>query len=285
MSTLIHRKDIRIRDPFIMKHHQSKTYYMYGTNGWDSQSFHTYKSADLEMWEGPYPVFQPGKDFWADRQFWAPEVYHYKDKYMMFASFKSEDECRGTQVLSADHPEGPFQPISSRPVTPRNWECLDGTLFIDEKNQPWMVFCHEWLQVTDGTICAMKLSDDLKEAKSEPHTLFSASEAQWPKRGETYVTDGPYFYRNKQNELLMIWSSFGDEGYAIGIARSASGNILGPWYQEKEPLFSKNGGHGMLFETFGGELMLTFHTPNDSPDERAEFFPVEEVDGLLVLQD
>lgn len=288
MNNLIHRKDIRIRDPFVVTDYENKVYYLYGTtdqNTWEgkAEGFNAYRSTDLENWEGPFPVFRPDENFWSDRNFWAPEVYFYNGKYIMFASFKAENKYRGTQVLSADHPLGPFKPITEEPVTPRDWECLDGTLFIDDDNNPWMVFCHEWIQVKDGKICAMQLSKDLKKSISEPITLFSASEAKWPRRGENYVTDGPYLYRNKQGELLMIWSSTGEQGYAIGIARSKSGEIQGPWQHEEKPLFAQNGGHGMLFKTFNDELMLTFHEPNDMPNERPVFYPVKEVDGLLIL--
>lgn len=288
MNVLINRIDIRIRDPFVVTDHENKIYYLYGTtdkNAWkgEAEGFNAYKSSDLENWEGPFPVFRPDENFWSDRNFWAPEVYFYDGKYIMFASFKAENKCRGTQVLSSVHPLGPFKPITEEPVTPRNWECLDGTLFIDHEENPWMVFCHEWIQIKDGKICAMKLSKDLRKAVSAPVTLFSASEAKWPRRGKHYITDGPYFHHNKQGELLMIWSSTGEKGYAIGIARSKSGDILGPWEHEEETLFAENGGHGMLFKTFNDELMLTFHAPNDTPQERPVFFPVKEVEGLLVL--
>ena len=35
-------------------------------------------------------------------------------------------------------------------VTPDGWQSLDGTLYVDRSGKPWMVFCHEWLQVGDG---------------------------------------------------------------------------------------------------------------------------------------
>lgn len=31
----------------------------------------------------------------------------------------------------------------------------------------------------------------------------------------------------------MIWSSFGDSGYAIGIAESESDKLKGPWIQQE----------------------------------------------------
>ncbi|WP_088102012.1 glycoside hydrolase family 43 protein [Halalkalibacter urbisdiaboli] len=285
---MLKNEEIRIRDPFVLPIKDEQTYYLYGTtddNVWEGKGtgFDVYKSHDLKNWEGPFPAFRPSVDFWAEHHFWAPEVYEYAGRYYMFATFKAETQCRGTQVLMSEHPIGPFQPLTEQPITPREWECLDGTLFIDENEKPWMIFCHEWLQVQDGKICAMPLSLDLREAIGEPVVLFSASEAAWTRGEGRYVTDGPYLYRNKQGQLQMLWSSQGDNGYAIGVARSTSGSILGPWTHDSTPLFGESGGHGMLFQTFSGEQLLTIHTPNQSPKERPAFFEVKEEDGTLML--
>lgn len=285
-------KDIRIRDPFILPDDDHKTYYLYGTtdeNVWEGKGtgFNVYQSSDLENWDGPFSAFRPNHTFWADRHFWAPEVHVYQGKYYMLASFKAKDKCRGTQILVSNQPKGPFIPLTDEPVTPRNWECLDGNLYIDRNNQPWMVFCHEWLQVQDGEICAIKLSRDLKIAVNEPITLFRASEAKWtvPAHQSNYVTDGPFLYETTKGILLMLWSSRGKNGYAIGVSVSQSGDITGPWNHYKNELLEKDGGHGMLFHTFEGQLMLTIHSPNKTPHERPDFFRIQEQeDHLLVIK-
>ena len=46
-----------------------------------------------------------------------------------------------------------------------------------------MVFCHEWLQVGDGQICAIPMSDDLGEAIGDPVILFRASDGKWNAKG------------------------------------------------------------------------------------------------------
>ncbi|PMC38080.1 glycoside hydrolase [Bacillus sp. UMB0899] len=286
---MLKKTDIRIRDPFILPDSKTKTYYLYGTtdeNVWKGKGtgFNVYKSKDLENWEGPYSAFRPAESFWADHHFWAPEVHLYNEKYYMFASFKAENQCRGTQVLIADHPQGPFTPLTDEPITPRNWECLDGTLYVDDTEQPWLIFCHEWLQVQDGEICVIKLSKDLRTAISDPVLLFKASEAKWtvPAHDQNYVTDGPFLYQTKKGELLMLWSSGGKNGYAIGVSYSQTGNITGPWIHHEQELFQKDGGHGMLFHTFDGQLMLTIHSPNQTPNERPEFFQMkEDINGLI----
>jgi arabinan endo-1,5-alpha-L-arabinosidase len=278
--------DIHIRDPFVLPIMAEKQYYLYGTTGsetWtDSASgFDYYTSPDLQSWEGPFPAFRPSASFWADRHFWAPEVHVYRGRYYLFASFKAEGVCRGTQILAADSPQGPFQPISDGPVTPHDWECLDGTLFVDANDQPWMVFCHEWVQVDDGEVCALRLSDDLETVIEPPRLLFRASEAPWSQEIDSkgrkgYVTDGPFLHRLASGELILLWSSFSTGGYTVGVAKSASGEVLGPWQQVSEPLYAGDGGHCMVFRAFDGQLKLALHRPNQSPDERPQFVPLRE---------
>lgn len=277
---IVKTEDLFIRDPFVLPVESEKAYYMYGTGGnW----FHTYVSRDLDGWEGPIEVFRPSPDFWGTRTFWAPEVHEYRGKYYLFGTFGAENVLRACQILVSKSPRGPFEPLTDRPVTPFGWQCLDGTLFVDEHRQPWIVFCHEWEQIRDGTICAMQLTLDLKYSAGKPIVLFKGSDAPWGKRGETYVTDGCFLHRTKDGTLLMLWSSFGKGGYTQGIARSESGKITGPWKQEPTPMFDKDGGHGMVFRTFEGKLMLVLHAPNGGAT-RARFIPVVEKDGGLALE-
>ena len=301
--------DIQIRDPFVLPVPETGTYHLFGTTDrdpWHSPQpgFDSYRSRDLVAWEGPFPAFRPAPDFWATTQFWAPEVHAHAGRYFMLASFKAPGRCRGTQVLAADDPSGPFVPWSDGPVTPPDCECLDGTLHVDADGAPWMVFCHEWLQIRDGAMCAVPLSSNLRTAAGLPVTLFHGSDARWtsplagqekqevastvsaePPRsaGPCYVTDGPFLHRTASGALLMLWSSFGGEGYAMGLARSSSGTVLGPWLHDPTPLWNENGGHGMFFRTFDGRLILTLHQPNSTPDERARFCEVTEDGGELRL--
>lgn len=283
-------EDIRIRDPFILPVEKENLYYLYGTTDKHCRDglatgFDCYTSKDLRNWTGPHPVFRPGEDFWSDRNFWAPEVHLYGGKYYMFASFKAERVPRGTQILVADSPQGPFKVHSPKPVTPPDWESLDGTLFVDDEGFSWMVFCHEWVQVGDGEICAVQLSSDLKEPIGEPILLFSASEAPWvydPQSAaekDRLITDGPFLHTTRDGSLVMLWSSFSRGKYMTGIAMSLTGQIDGPWVQQSKPVFSKDGGHAMLFRTFSGQLIMCLHSPNKGPFERVKLLTVSDADG------
>jgi GH43 family beta-xylosidase len=282
--------EIHIRDPFILPY-QGK-YYLYGTRciGGRGLGFDCYVGTDLENWSDPIEVFHQPEYFWADRNYWAPEVHYYNNEFYLFASFKSELKCRGTQILKAKNcsPIGPFELHSDGPITPKDWECLDGTFYIDKNGKPYMVFCHEWLQVHDGEICAVELTKDLKAGVGEPKLLFKASQAPWitsfTKEKGDLVTDGPFLYRCKDGTLLMLWSSFGAEGYTEAIAISDNGDILGNWKQDERLLFSKDGGHGMLFTGFDGKLYLSLHSPNKSMQERPKFIEIEDRDGSLYVK-
>ena len=305
-----HRSALRIRDPFVLPDPASGTYYIYTatTQGIDSaeprKGVDVYRSKDLDHWEGPTPVFEVPAGFWADQAVWAPEVHRYRGRYYLFVTLTSKQTLptppgrppnvrRGTQIFVADKPTGPFQPISAEAQTPADWMALDGTLFV-EAGVPYMVFCHEWIQITDGSMDLVRLTDDLACAVGEPRPLFHASAADWVrcrgdlgelfqgKRYHAYITDGAWFYRTKTGRLLMIWSSYGPRKYATGVAWSASGKVAGPWVQQPEPLFADDGGHGMIFNTFDGRTVLVLHQPNRKV-ERARFFAVEDLGDTIRL--
>ena len=279
-------KDIHMRDPFVLT--DGGKYYLYGSRGpecWDKcTGLDVYVSDDLENWSEPIEVFTPPENFWSDTNFWAPEVHKYNGEYYMLVSFISEKRNRGTQILKASSPLGPFLVHSDGPVTPYEWSCLDGTLHV-ENGVPYMVFCHEWTQIDDGEICVMELSPDLKKAVSEPKVLFAASEPSWSDGHEPgkYVTDGPFMYRTQSGRLLMIWSSFYKKQYCEAISYSDNGSIFGNWIHDDRLLFEKDGGHGMLFKTLENELMFIQHMPNGTPLERPCTYRIVEKDDSLFI--
>ncbi len=280
---MLNIQDINIRDPYIFV--EDGVAYMVGTTsaaawGGSRCGFCGYKSRDLVHFEGPFVLFEAGGDFWADRDFWAPELHKYKGKYYLFATFKAEKKCRASQVLVCDEPFGRYVPLAE-PMTPDTWECLDATLYVED-GVPYTVYCHEWLQVEDGGMVLARLKEDLTGTEGEHRVLFTASCAPWisPITGKSFVTDGPYLRRQANGSLLMLWSSFCPTGYALSMAVSQNG-IQGPWKQIEKPLFSENGGHGMIFD-FAGRTYVSMHCPN-SPDgaERARFCPVREAGDIL----
>lgn len=274
---MLKRQDIRIRDPFILTDTEKGCYYMYGTTALKQgtieakNTFSMYKTTDLENFEEPVVIFDGAAiGFWADRDFWAPEVHKYNGKYYLFGSCKSDTKHRGTQIFKAEKPEGPFVPITEEPVTPRDWECLDGTLYV-EKGIPYIVFSHEWTQVHDGEIWAMPLAEDLKTAIGEPVMLFKASDnpevSAMNAAGGDYVTDGPFLF-TENGKLKMIWSSFYQGRYLV--LEAESDKVTGPWVHGGSK-YDFDGGHAMLFHRLDGQRMISLHAPNTAGKERAMF--------------
>ena len=258
--------EIRIRDPYILPYEGA--YYMYGSrmrysNQEEQLGFDVYKSNDLQNWSEPKSVLE-NTGYFADKtDFWAPEVHVYEGKIYMFASCKGRNsEHRGTYVLTSDKPDGKFEIHSNGAITPKDWECLDGTLYI-ENGKPYMVFCREWTQIGNGEICAIEMSTDLREAVGDPFLLFKASEATWTKRFHDgdYVTDGPFLFK-EDDVLYMLWSSYGVDGYVESIAYAECGNLFGEWKQTNKLHCNDDGGHGMMFEDFNNQRKIILHSPN-----------------------
>jgi GH43 family beta-xylosidase len=262
--------DVRIRDPFVLV--DGGYYYLFGTSVKENgrNCFRGYKTTDLVNVEEEKIVFIENFDFWANQDFWAPEVHLVNGKYYMFASFKCKDRPRAVHILVSDTPLGNYIPLTADPITPKDWECLDGTLYYED-GKPYIVFCREWLEVRDGRMYAAELNCDLTALAGEPKLLFCASEAKWvkPFGPGAYVTDGPFLFK-RGAVVHMIWSSFGENGYALGHAQSD--RICGKWRHSPLPIYKDNGGHGMLF-TKDGATWITLHSPNDDEKERAVFFP------------
>lgn len=287
--------EINIRDPFILL--DGGKYYLYGTRGKTAYGerpdglkvgggFDVFIADELDGdWSGPFEVFNSDEYKLNRGNNWASEVHKYKGAYYMFATFKQENELRGTYILRSDRPDGHFVPHSEGAITPHDWHSLDGTLYISPDGTPYMVFCHEWVQIGFGTIEAVKLSEDLKRPIGEPFTIVDSKKASWiTGKDTTMVTDGPYFYRDSSGRLLMIWSSF-FRAYVTKVMISDNGDITGPWSEADGFLFDADGGHGMIFRDKSGALTLSLHSPNSGGSERPVFIHIAEdaKKGLIKL--
>ena len=277
-QNLLKREEIRIRDPFILTDFDTGCYYMYGTTDLEEGTLHAeprfsvYKSYDLENFEGPKVIFDgPKNNFWANRDFWAAEVHKYNEKYYLFGSCKAEGRCRATEIFVSDTPDGEYVPVLDKSATPASWECLDGTFFVDD-GVPYMIFSHEWVQVGDGEIHAVELSEDLTRPIGEPFLLFKASDnpsvSELEAGSGNYVTDGPFLYR-EGDKVRMIWSSFYEGRYLVLDAESDS--IKGKWHHGGSR-FDFDGGHAMVFKTLDGKRKISLHAPNRAGEERAVFY-------------
>lgn len=272
IKTGVPMDSIRLSDPFILADKATATYYMTGTGG------KLWKSKDLKKWTGPFTVAKPDPNSWMGKNpmIWAAELHHYKGRYYYFATFTNRDvkidtakgnaiERRACHVLVSDKPDGPYVPMKDSIYLSASKPTLDATLWV-EGDQPYLLYCHEWLQNWNGTVEKIALKPDLSGTVGEGKVLFRASDSPWSReRNEAglivpnKVTDGPWVFRTQTGKLGMLWTSWVFDVYTQGVAYSQSGTLDGPWVQEKKPITPPNFGHGMMFRTFEGKLLMAIH--------------------------
>lgn len=291
---------IVMSDPCILADDATQMYYMTGTGGM------LWKSPDLKMWTGPYRVTDTKSVKWMGErpEIWAAELHKYNGKYYYFATFTNNsiriDSVRGnviprraSHILVSDKAEGPYRPVGKSDYLPANMPTLDGTFWVDkdprkkyDKGTPYMIYCGEWLQNWNGTIEKIRLKNDLSAPIGKGKVLFRAYDSPWSREKDddgtvhpNKVTDGPWLFRTQTGRLGMLWTSwvFGD--YTQGVAYSESGTLEGPWIQEPEPVTPPNYGHGMLFRTLEGRLMMSVHShekKNGRTHRVPHLFPVDD---------
>ena len=273
---------IVIGDPFIYADADTKLYYMVGTTGVFGKMW---VSKDLKMWAGPYDYFRLNEGSWlkTSSKIWAPEIHKYRNKYYCFATFTNYNFThigkngkhlprRNTHILISDNPSGPFVEFTTQNYTSPDKCTIDGTLWVDQQGVPYMVYCYEWIQAEDGRIEAVKLGKKLNKSKGGEFILFKASNGKW---NNNVITDGPFLFRTKTGKLGMLWSTFSNGNYVQGIAYAENGNLFGPWIQESEPLTPNDFGHGMIFTSFDGKLLLVCHGWHyDNKGNKGNRYPV-----------
>ncbi|WP_162052172.1 glycoside hydrolase family 43 protein [Pontibacter pamirensis] len=292
---------IRLSDPFIMADKKTALYYMTGTGGM------LWKSKDLKKWTGPYNVAKTDPDSWMGENpmIWAAELHQYKGKYYYFATFTNRDvkidtvrgnviERRASHILVSDKPDGPYVPMQDSVYLPADKPTLDGTFWVEKDGKPYMVYCYEWLQNWNGTIEKIELKPDLSGSVGEGKMLFRASESPWSKERDeagnvipNKVTDGPWLFYTQTGKLGMLWTSWVHNVYTQGVAYSESGTLDGPWVHEKEPITPPDYGHGMMFRTFEGKLLMLVHSHKEDKSGRyiriPQFFEVDDSGDKLVV--
>lgn len=294
---MIKREEMRIRDPFIVPY--NGVYYVYKTVA--DMSLVYLKSSDLETWEDGDTVFSIAEDSWAVKDLWASEIHEYRSKFYLFTSSLGKNGLRGTHVAVSDTPEGPFVPLKNEPLTPKDKSCIDGTLYVDEKGVPYIVYSHDWPDnyvkekaAYIGEIWAAQVDEDLMNIVGEPFMLFASDESPISNKtphhiiynGENtkrYGSDAPCLHRLSTGELYLAWSPYLENNYVVLSVVSKSGDIHGPWTHLEEPLYDNNGGHAMLFYDFDGSLKMALHAPEAPPMERMHIFNIEEKDGTLAI--
>ena len=94
---------VMLADPYILL--EDGIYYAYGT--YDADGIRCYTSTDLKYWQ--YSGLALNKaNTTENRWFWAPEVYHVGDRYIMYYSANEH-----LFAATASSPKGPFRQVGS----------------------------------------------------------------------------------------------------------------------------------------------------------------------------
>lgn len=279
------RDDVSLSDPFIMADTKTQTYYMTGTGG------KLWKSKDLELWTGPATVINTEGKLWMGNtpQVWASEIHPRNGKYYNLSTFTNSsikiDDAghsrRAVHVLQSNTPDGIYSIIPDADATylPASKTTLDGTLYEDTDGTLYLVYCHEWIQNGNGTIEYIRMKPDMSGTTGEATIMCRASDASW---NTSAVTDGPFLFRTQTGRLGMIWTSWNGDKYVQGVAYSQTGEMNGPWQQRPLPFTPDQHGHGMLFRTFDGQLLMSVHSNRNIDLDKQHF---ERHPRLFIMDD
>lgn len=250
---------VPLGDPFIML--WEGTYYAYGTNS--ANGIVVYVSNDLISWSVPEGtsggLALHKSDVWADRWFWAPEVYPVNGKFYMYYS-ADEHIC----VATSDSPTGPFTQEIKKPMI-EGEKCIDNSLFIDDDGKPYLFFD----RFNDGlNIWVAELESDLTTIRQEtmqPCIHVSQDwEKVWPR-----VNEGAFVVK-RNGTYYMTYSANSYESPFYGVGLATATDVEGPWTKyENNPILQKPGnlvgvGHSALFTDKEGQFRIVFHAHNST---------------------
>ncbi len=254
---------IHLADPTIF--YNRGTYYLYGTvEGNSSQGFLVYTSKDMKSWKIPAEVkdgyaLRKG-DAYGDKQFWAPQVFAYNNKFYM-AYVANENIA----IAQSNSPLGPFTQTEkialSAPV-----KQIDPFVFIDDDGKKYLY--HVRL-INGNKLFVAEMKDDFSAIKPETLRECITATEDWENTTHAYpVTEGPSILKhNNLYYFVYTANDFRNPDYAVGYAVSSS--PYGPWKKYSgNPILSrknigKNGtGHGDFIKDKKGNLFYVFHTHN-----------------------
>lgn len=244
---------VPLGDPFIM--FWNGLYYAYGTQS--PNGIVVYISEDMLNWtisEQSNGLALNKADVWAERFFWAPEVYHINGKFYMYYS-ADEHIC----VATSDSPLGPFKQDVQQPMIDGE-KCIDNSLFIDDDGKPFLFFD----RFDDGlNICVAELEDNLITIK--PATIKKCIhvsqewEQIWPR-----VNEGSFVIKHN-GTYYMTYSANSYESPFYGVGFATAQAVTGPWTKyENNPILQKPGelvgvGHSAMFTDKEDKLRIVFH--------------------------
>jgi beta-xylosidase len=268
-------------DPFVL--YDEGVFYLYGTSAGDG--FRYWTSEDLVDWEAQGYAWRKDEGSWGRKSFWAPEVIRYQERYYMIYSAHGPTLFgSGLRLCLAvsDQPGGPFRDVRA-PLFDLGYGCIDGHLFIDEDETPYLYFEKvgavgkhwEGKGYLWGVIMGVKLSEDLSELQHEPTLcLYPSREWEGINSFKARSTEGMTVIRHLGGYYMTYSANhYADPNYGVGVARAES--PLGLWrkqpgnpvlQQNRETGVSGPGHNCIVRHPVNEEFFILYHS-HANPDQ------------------
>lgn len=240
------------------------TYYLYGTGIKSDQGFCTYRSKDLQTWEGPVGYDNgfclTGATSFGTAGFWAPQIIKRGDTYYMFYTANEQ-----IAVAKADSPVGPFRQDVKKPVD-IPVRAIDPFVFFDNDGKVYLY--HVRLQ-EGNRIFVAEMTDDLSGIKEETARECVSATLPWENtvKADWSVAEGPtVLHIGDTYYLFYSANGYTDIEYAVGVATASS--PYGPWTKSDHSVINRANigyygtGHGDMFKDAQGNWNYVFHTHN-----------------------
>lgn len=281
--------EVTLGDPFILYDTDTEMYYMYGTGGVEN-GFLSYSSSDLQQWKKEGVAYTAKQEkSWGTKDFWAPEVYKWADKYYLFYSAHWKNNPNGELenykigVAVADKPTGPFIDISGSPIFDPGYPIIDANVFVGADGKKYLYYsrcCYKhpvqsaiaswakkqdlYQEIEESWVYGVELKSDLSGIIGKPKLLLrppvknNDPQAEWESRSVTQRevnrrwTEGSFTFKKGETYYMMYSANhFGGANYAVGYATSK--HALGPYVKSaNNPILEKN-------TATGGDVSGTGH--------------------------
>lgn len=248
------KSQVPLADPYILL--DNGKYYAYGTH--DASGIRCYSSDDLRTWKDEGQALNKA-NCTETQWFWAPEVYHVGDKYIMYFSANEH-----LFAATATSPKGPFIQVGSYQMESLigDEKCIDSHVFFDDNGKAYVFF----VRFTDGNcIWQAQLEDDYITPKAGTlRKCFAVSQTWENKMGR--VNEGPNVIKiGKKYYLTYSGNDYRSQDYGVGYATTT--NIAsGTWSKfAGNPILCRfddlvGTGHHSLFYDKEGILRIVFHS-------------------------
>ncbi len=257
-----------IGDPHILP--ANDRYFVFATGGTDG--FKVWRSNNLRSFSGEKIAL--AKVDWGAGDYWAPEVYPYRGRYVMLFSVRDK-ETKGLRIgiAFADEPQGPYEDPLGRPLFEPGYSVIDASLFVDD-GIPYLYYVRDCSDNVVGSnheshVYGVQLSRDLLSFEGEPVELTRPDQPWELDSGGWLWNEGPVVVKHDGRYYLYYSAHyFADPNYSVGVALSdsplgpftkqADNPLLAPVFQDDKALVS-GPGHNSFF-TVGDELFTNYHS-------------------------